>query len=227
MAARSVSEPPIRIVIADDHWVVREGLRMYLERDPGFEIVGEAEDGQQAVALVSERHPDVVLMDLLMPVMDGVAAIEAIRRTSPGVEVVALTSVVDDEQVVAAVRAGAIGYVLKDAHGLELKEAIRAAADGRVHLAPEAAVRLLREVRTAERSDRLTERETDVLRLIGLGLSNKEIARRLNIGEGTVKTHVSNLLNKLGLQSRTQAALQAVRLGLVREDEVGAADAPM
>src|SRR6516162_1534463 len=169
MAARSGSEPPIRIVIADDHWVVREGLRMYLERDPGFEIVGEAEDGQQAVALVAERRPDVVLMDLLMPVMDGVAAIEAIRRDSPGVEVVALTSVVEDEQVVAAVRAGAIGYLLKDARGLELKEAIRAAAEGRVHLAPQAAARLLREVRTPERSDRLTERETDVLRLISVG----------------------------------------------------------
>jgi DNA-binding NarL/FixJ family response regulator len=223
MAARSASEPPIRIVIADDHWVVREGLRMYLERDPGLEIVGEAEDGRQAVALAAERRPDVVLMDLLMPVMDGVAAIEAIRRDSPGVEVVALTSVIDDEQVVAAVRAGAIGYLLKDAHGPELKEAIRAAADGRVHLAPQAAARLLREVRTPDRSERLTERETDVLRLISLGLSNKEIARRLGIGEGTVKTHVSNVLNKLGLQSRTQAALQAVRLGLVREDEVGTA----
>ena len=223
MAARSDSKPPIRIVIADDHWVVREGLRMYLERDPGFEIVGEAEDGRQAVAQAAERHPDVVLMDLLMPVMDGVAAIEAIRRDSPGVEVVALTSVVEDEQVVAAVRAGAIGYLLKDARGLELKEAIRAAAEGRVHLAPQAAARLLREVRTPERSDRLTERETDVLRLISVGLSNKEIARRLNIGEGTVKTHVSNVLNKLGLQSRTQAALHAVRLGLVREEEVGTA----
>ena len=223
MAARSDSKSPIRIVIADDHWVVREGLRMYLERDPGFEIVGEAEDGRQAVAQAAERHPDVVLMDLLMPVMDGVAAIEAIRRDSPGVEVVALTSVVEDEQVVAAVRAGAIGYLLKDARGLELKEAIRAAAEGRVHLAPQAAARLLREVRTPERSDRLTERETDVLRLISVGLSNKEIARRLNIGEGTVKTHVSNVLNKLGLQSRTQAALHAVRLGLVREEEVGTA----
>jgi DNA-binding NarL/FixJ family response regulator len=221
MAASSASEPPIRVVIADDHWVVREGLRMYLERDPGFEMVGEAEDGQQAVRVVAERQPDVVLMDLLMPVMDGISAIEQIRRESPDVEVVALTSVLDDEQVVAAVRAGAIGYVLKDAHGLELKTAIRAAADGRVYLSPEAAARLLHEVRTPERPDRLTERETDVLRLISLGLSNKQIARRLNIGEGTVKTHVSNVLNKLGLQSRTQAALHAVRLGLVSQAEVG------
>ncbi|MBV8718183.1 MAG: response regulator transcription factor [Chloroflexi bacterium] len=223
MSAHVGGERPIRLVIADDHWVVREGLRMYLGRDPAFEVVGEAEDGQQAVRLAAERHPDVVLMDLLMPVMDGIAAIEAIRRDVPGVEVVALTSVLDDEQVVAAVRAGAIGYVLKDAHGLELKDAIRAASDGRVHLSPEAAARLLREVRAPDRPDRLTERETDVLRLISVGLSNKEVARRLNIGEGTVKTHVSSVLNKLGLQSRTQAALHAVRLGLVRPEEIGTA----
>lgn len=223
MSTQVGGERPIRIIIADDHWVVREGLRMYLGRDPGFEIVGEAEDGQQAVQLAAERQPDVILMDLLMPVMDGITAIRTIRRDVPAIEIVALTSVLEDEQVVAAVRAGAIGYVLKDAHGLELKEAIRAAADGRVHLAPEAAARLLREVRTPDRPDRLTERETDVLRLISIGLSNKEIARRLNIGEGTVKTHVSSVLNKLGLQSRTQAALHAVRLGLVRPEEVGMA----
>jgi len=223
MAASSGSERPIRIVIADDHWVVREGLRMYLGRDPTFEIVGEAEDGAQAVRLVAQAQPDVVLMDLLMPVMDGITAIETIRREVPRTEVVALTSVLEDEQVVAAVRAGAIGYVLKDAHGLELKDAIRAAADGRVHLSPEAAARLLREVRTPPQPERLTARETEVLRLVSLGLSNKEIARRLSIGEGTVKTHVSSLLNKLGLQSRTQAALHAVRLGLVRSDEVGSA----
>jgi len=210
----------IRVVLADDHWVVREGLRMYLGRDPEFQIVGEAEDGSEATRLAAELRPDVVVMDLLMPVMDGTAAIAAIRRDVPGVEIVALTSVVDDEQVVAAVRAGAIGYVLKDSHGPELKEAIRAAAAGRVHLSPSAASRLLRELRAPEGPEKLTERETDVLRLVSLGLSNKEIARRLDIREGTVKTHVSSLLGKLGLQSRTQAALHAVRLGLVRADEV-------
>jgi DNA-binding NarL/FixJ family response regulator len=214
-------EQQIRVVLADDHWVVREGLRMYLGRDPGFQIVGEAEDGSEATRLAAELRPDVVVMDLLMPVMDGTAAIAAIRREVPGVEIVALTSVVDDEQVVAAVRAGAIGYVLKDSHGPELKEAIRAAAAGRVHLSPGAASRLLRELRAPEGPEKLTERETDVLRLVSLGLSNKEIARRLDIREGTVKTHVSSLLGKLGLQSRTQAALHAVRLGLVRADEVG------
>lgn len=223
METRSGSERPIRVLIADDHWVVREGLRMYLGRDPAFDVVGDAENGAEAVRLAAEREPDVVLMDLLMPVMDGITAIQTIRRDAPGVEIVALTSVLEDEQVVAAVRAGAIGYVLKDTHGTQLKEAVRAAAEGRVHLAPEAAARLLREVRTPERLERLTDRENDVLRLVSLGLSNKEIAQRLGIGEGTVKTHVSSVLNKLGLQSRTQAALHAVRLGVVRPEEIGTA----
>ena len=223
MAAGSPSDGPIRLVIADDHWVVREGLRMYLGRDPGFEVVGEAEDGAQAVRMAVERRPDVVLMDLLMPVMDGISAIEAIRRDVPGVEIVALTSVLEDDLVVGAVRAGAIGYLLKDARGSELKEAIRAAAGGRVHLSAPAAARLLREVRSPETPGALTERETEVLRLVSLGLANKEIAQRLGIGEGTVKTHVSSLLGKLGLQSRTQAALHAVRMGLVSPSEVGTA----
>jgi two-component system, NarL family, response regulator LiaR len=216
---------PIRLLIADDHWVVREGLRMYLSRDPGFEIVGEADNGETAVQLAKDRRPDVVLMDLVMPVMDGITAIQAIRAEAPGVEVVALTSVLDDELVVVAVKAGAIGYLHKDARGEELKEAIRAAAAGRVHLSPQAAARLLREVRTpepAETPEPLTEREREVLRLVSLGLANKEVARRLGIGEGTVKTHVSSLLAKLRVQSRTQAALHAVRMGLVRPDEVGA-----
>ena len=195
---------------------------MYLSRDPDFEVVGEAEDGAEAVRLATQLLPDVVLMDLLMPVMDGFRAIAAIRAEAPNVEVVALTSVLDDEQVVVAVRAGAIGYVLKDARGPELKDAIRAAAAGRVHLAPGAAARLLREVRAPPTPEALTERETDVLRMVSLGLANKEIARRLGIGDGTVKTHVSSVLGKLGLQSRTQAALHAVRIGLVRPDEVGA-----
>lgn len=221
MAIGSEAERPIRLLLVDDHWVVREGLRMYLAREVEFEVVGEAEDGAQALAMARELRPDVVLMDLVMPVMDGVVATAAIRREVPGVEVVALTSVLEDELVVSAVRAGAIGYLLKDARGPELKEAIRAAAAGRVHLSAEAAARLLREVRTPEPPETLTERETEVLRLVSLGLANKEIARRLGIGEGTVKTHVSSMLGKLGLQSRTQAALHAVRIGLVSPEEVG------
>jgi DNA-binding NarL/FixJ family response regulator len=212
----------VRLLLADDHWVVRQGLRLFLDRDPAFEVVGEAEDGDAAVRLARELRPNVVLMDLLMPRLDGVAATAAIRREVPGVEVVALTSVLDDDKVMEAVRAGAIGYLLKDARGDELKEAIRAAAAGRVHLSPQAAERLLRGVRAPETPEALTEREAEVLRLVALGLTNKEIAKRLIIGEGTVKTHVSNLLAKLGLQSRTQAALHAVRIGLVRPDEVGA-----
>jgi two-component system, NarL family, response regulator LiaR len=212
----------VRVLVADDHWVVRQGLRMFLDRDPGFEVVGEAEDGAAALRLARQLQPDVVLMDLLMPVLDGIAATAAIRREAPAVEVVALTSVLDDDRVIEAVKAGAIGYLLKDARGEELKTAIRAAAAGQVHLSPDAAQRLMREVRAPVTPEPLTDRETEVLRLVALGLANKEIARRLAIGEGTVKTHVSNVLTKLGLQSRTQAALQAVRMGLIAANDVGA-----
>jgi NarL family two-component system response regulator LiaR len=219
-AEASEAETPIRIVIADDHWVVREGLKMFLSRDPSFQVIGEAEDGAQAVERARELEPDVVIMDLLMPEMDGIAATSAIRSQTPQVEVLALTSVLEDEKVVAAVRAGAIGYLLKDTRGDELKAAIRAAAAGQVHLSPQAAARLMREVRAPESPETLTERETDVLRLMAQGLANKEIARDLGIGEGTVKTHVSNVLAKLGVQSRTQAALHAVRIGLVTPEQL-------
>lgn len=207
----------IRILIADDHSVVRQGLRMFLGLDPELEVVGEATNGAEAVRMARELQPNVVLMDLLMPVMDGVAATTAIRHDQPDVEVLALTSVLEDASVVGAVRAGAIGYLLKDTQADELRRAIKAAADGQVQLSPKAAARLLREVRTPEAPslDALTERETDVLRLLARGLANKEIARSLRIGEKTVKTHVSNILAKLGVQSRTQAALTAMRMGLV------------
>jgi two-component system, NarL family, response regulator LiaR len=218
----SSPEPTIRLVLADDHWVVREGLKMYLAREPDFEIVGEAEDGMQAVRLARELKPDVVVMDLLMPGMDGIAATSAIRSQTPEVEVLALTSVLEDEHVVAAVRAGAIGYLIKDTRGDELKQAIRSAAAGQVHLSPQAAARLMREVRAPDSPEALTDRETDVLRLMAEGMANKEIARELKIGEGTVKTHVSNVLAKLGVQSRTQAALHAVRIGLVAPEQLKA-----
>jgi NarL family two-component system response regulator LiaR len=205
----------IRILVADDHGVVRQGLRMFLSLDPELQVVGEASDGAQAVALVRELRPEVVLMDLLMPGMDGIQATAAIRSEFPDTEVVALTSVLEDGAVVGAVRAGAIGYLLKDAQPDELRRAIRAAAAGQVQLTPRAAERLMREVRTPENPEKLTEREIDVLRLLADGQSNKEIARTLTIGEKTVKTHVSNILAKLGVTSRTQAALYAARIGLV------------
>ena len=209
----------IRLLLVDDHAVVRQGLRMFLGLDPAFEIVGEAANGARAVELARQSQPDVVLMDLLMPVMDGITATAAIRRELPDIEVVALTSVLEDEKVVGAVRAGAIGYLLKDAEPAELCRAVKAAAAGEVQLSPRAAARLLREVRVPETPEALTERETEVLKLLARGLSNKEIGRSLTISDRTAKTHVGNILAKLGLPSRTQAALYAVRIGLVSADE--------
>jgi len=205
----------IRILIADDHAVVRQGLKMFLSLDPDLEVIGEANNGAEALELSGRLQPDVVLMDLLMPVMDGITAIGKIRHQHPDIEVLALTSVLEDASVVGAVKAGAIGYLLKDTQADELRRAIKAAAEGQVQLAPQAAARLLREVRTPEAPEPLTDRETEVLTLLASGRANKEIARDLQIGEKTVKTHVSNILGKLGVQSRTQAALYAVRTGLV------------
>jgi DNA-binding NarL/FixJ family response regulator len=175
--------------------------------------------------MAKELHPDVVLMDLLMPVMDGITATGVIHTEVPDTEVLALTSVLEDASVTGAVRAGAVGYLLKNTQADELCRAIKAAAAGQVYLTPEAAARLMREVRAPESPETLTEREVDVLRLLAEGYANKEIARDLGIGEKTVKTHVSNILAKLGVQSRTQAALYAVHIGLVSPDQV-AADRP-
>ena len=192
---------------------------MFLSADPEFEIVGEARDGAEAVKLACQLRPDVVLMDLVMPVMDGIAATAAIRREAPDVEVVALTSVLDDTSVIEAVRAGAIGYLLKDTESDELRRAIKAAAAGQVQLSPAASARLLREIRTPEQSvEVLTEREKEVLQLLALGKSNQEISRELHIAEQTVKSHVSHILGKLGVPSRTQAALYAIRAGLASAD---------
>jgi two-component system, NarL family, response regulator LiaR len=210
----------IRILITDDHGVVRQGLRMFLSLDPDIHVVGEAENGQEALEMARELEPDVVLMDLLMPVMDGIKATRAIRSELPEVEVVALTSVLEDASVTGAVRAGAIGYLLKDADAEELHRAIRGAAEGRVQLAPEAAARLMREVSAPENPEALTERETEVLRLLARGKANKQIASELFVEEKTVKSHVLNILRKLGVQSRTQAALHAVRTGLVSTEEL-------
>ena len=205
----------IRILIADDHRVVRRGLRTFLELDSEMAVVGEAADGAEAVRLAHQLKPDIVLMDLLMPVMDGIAATATIRRELPETEVLALTSVLEDASVVGAVRAGAIGYLLKDTEADALCKAIRAAVEGQVQLTPQAAARLMQVLSGPESPQPLTEREFEVLRLLAQGQSNKQIASQLHITEKTAKVHVSNILGKLGVQSRTQAALYAIRIGLV------------
>jgi DNA-binding NarL/FixJ family response regulator len=212
----------IRILIADDHSVVRQGLRMFLALDSELEVVGEATNGAEALRMAHELKPDVVLMDLLMPVMDGIAATRAIRRELPDTEVIALTSVLEDKAIFGAVQAGAIGYLLKDTQADELCRSIKSAAAGQVQLSPQVATRLMHRVSAPESPEPLTDRETEVLKLLAQGKSNKEIAAALVIGEKTVKTHVSNILGKLGVPSRTQAALFAVRTGLVSLDALDA-----
>ena len=212
---------PIRVLIADDHSVVREGLRTFLGLDAEIEIVGDATNGEEAVQLARQLAPDVVLMDLKMPRLDGVSATGIIRRELPDTEVIALTSVLEDALVFGALRAGAIGYLLKDTEADELRRAIKAAAAGQVQLSPQAAARLVREVRAPETMGTLSERETDVLRLLAQGYSNKELAHALAISEKTVKAHITSILAKLNASSRTQAALYAVRAGLVPSDTTG------
>ena len=207
----------IRILIADDHSVVRQGLRMFLELDAELEVVGEARDGEEAVAEVERLKPDVVLMDVLMPRLDGLGATSQIRQHFPETEVLVLTSVLDDVSITGAVRNGAIGYLLKDTQAEDLCKAIHQAANGKVSLSPEVAARLAKELYSVQPNlTELTAREREVLQLIAAGASNREIAHTLIIAEKTVKAHVSSLLSKLGVQSRTQAALYAVQKGWVK-----------
>jgi DNA-binding NarL/FixJ family response regulator len=216
-------DAPIRVLLVDDHGVVRRGLEAYLDLVDDIEMVGEAGNGREALARVAEmdaagRPPDVVLMDLLMPEMDGIAATAAIKERWPDIEVVALTSFIEEDKIHGALQAGATGYLLKDAAATEVAAAIRAAHQGEMHLAPAVARRLAESLRAPTREkpiEPLTEREREVLGLVAQGKANKEIARQLEISERTVRTHVSSILGKLGLVSRTQAALYAVREGLV------------
>jgi len=211
-------EGPIRVLLVDDHSVVRRGLRGFLELLKDFDVVGEAENGREGVAAADRLAPDVILMDLLMPQMGGLDAIAAIKQAHPEIEIVAVTSFIEEEKVTSALEAGASGYLLKDAEAEEVAQAIRAAYHGEVHLDP-AVSRLLaqrlRQRKDAEPIEPLTTREKEVLAQLAKGASNKEIAYELGITERTARTHVSNILGKLALASRTQAALYAVEHKLV------------
>ena len=209
---------PIRVLVVDDHAVVREGLRSFLDLQEGIEVVGEAGDGVAAVEAAEELKPDVVLMDLVMPRLDGVGAMRELRERVPGARVIALTSFFDENRLLPVLRAGAAGYLLKNAPPPELARAVRAAHAGEALLDPVVAARLVETLaRDSEPIDRLTPREREVLVLIGRGFPNKLIARELSLSEKTVKTHVGHVLAKLGVTDRTQAAVVAVRAGLVEE----------
>jgi len=208
------------VLLVDDHAVVREGLRTFLELQDGIEVIGEAEDGNAAIAEARRLDPDVILMDLVMPELDGVGAMRALREQAPRSRVIVLTSFLDDERLLPAIQAGAAGYLLKNAQPAELARAIHAAQRGETIIDPTAAARLVQAIaentnRVIAEPERLTRREREVLELIAAGHSNKRIAFELGISEKTVKTHVGHLFAKLGVTDRTQAALLAVRDGLI------------
>ena len=215
---------PIRVLIADDHAIVRKGIRALLSTKRDIQVVGEAVDGAEAVAQAEALSPDVILMDLVMPKMDGIQATREIAAKGSGARVLVLTSFAADEQVFPAIKAGALGYLLKDSEPQELVQAIRQVYRGEPSLEPSIARKMLSELSSPPRKpltpDPLTARELDILRLIAQGRSNKEIAGQLMIAEDTVRSHVSNILGKLHLASRTQAALYALREGIASLDDV-------
>jgi len=208
-------ENKIRIMLVDDHAVVRSGLGAFLSVNPELELVGEAENGEQAVARANILKPDVILMDLMMPVMDGVAATAAIKKQNPAIQIVALTSFQEDELVQNALKAGAVGYLMKNVSARELAAAIKAAKDGKITLSPEAAQALVRTSQQAQETEVLTEREREVLKLMVEGLNNAEIAERLVVSLSTVKYHISNILMKLGVDNRVAAVTTAIQKKLV------------
>lgn len=212
----------IQVLIADDHAVVREGLRTLINTEPGLQVVGEAADGHEAVQQTHRLKPDVILLDMVMPHLDGLGAINAIKEEQPEAKILVLTSFADDDKVFPAIKAGALGYLLKNASPQRLLRAIRDVHRGEPSISPDVAKKLMMEMRRPAdlppTAEPLTEREVDVLRLIAKGLTNHDIATQLVIGEGTVRTHVSNILSKLHLANRTQAALYALREGFASLD---------
>jgi two-component system, NarL family, response regulator LiaR len=226
-AMKSASKKAIRLLIADDHTIVRKGLKVLLATEPDMQVVGEAENGVEAVEKAESLKPDVVLMDLVMPEMDGIEATRKITTQHPGTRVLVLTSFAADDKVFPAVKAGALGYLLKDSSPDQLLEAIRQVYRGEPSLEPSIARKVLQELSSPGQgkptTDPLTEREMDVLRHIAQGMSNKEIAAALFVAEWTVRSHVSNILSKLQLASRTQAALYALRSGIASLDNIPSA----
>ena len=219
----------VRVLIVDDQTVVREGLAAILGTDPDLEVVGLAADGQQALALAAELQPDVVLMDLKMPVLDGVQATRQLQRQQPGIPVLVLSTYADEEWVLNALRAGAAGYLLKDTRREALVAAIKGTAEGRSYLDPAVAGTVMRQAVTGPSPaaagpsplEALTDREREILHLLAQGWSNPEIARQLHLARGTVRNYVSAILQKLGVADRTEAAVEALRRGLLEEGDGG------